>query len=135
MADTVLLATSREAMTAKLTLLHESATEMGMVMHPAKSCFLAINTEDKAPFHIGTVKIINCESYCYLGSQISNSSINRQVQNQLKSKQSHVYKYYSFIHKNSQAPYKVKEKVLQGAVCSAISYSCESWLTNDVKCL
>ena len=59
--DTVLLATCREGMMAKLTILHESATELGMVMLPTKSRFLAKYTEDKTPFDLETVKITNCE--------------------------------------------------------------------------
>ena len=48
-------------------------------MYPTKSRVLASNTVYKAPFHVGTVKITYCESYCDVGSQISNSSINKHA--------------------------------------------------------
>jgi hypothetical protein len=90
MDDTVLLATSREAMNRKLDLLYNSATELDMVIHPAKSQFLVINSDDKTPFRVADVVISNTNKYCYLGSPITTDSITKQVEEHVKSKQRHV---------------------------------------------
>ena len=48
-------------------------------------------------------------------------------------KTAHVLKYTSFLAKNNDAPFSIKELVLNSAVNSAIFYGCESWLSNDLK--
>ena len=135
MDDTVLLATSRDAMMNKLRLLHQSATEIDMVIHPNKSEFIVINSDDTLPFQVGDVTISHTDSYTYLGSPIMATSVADQVKEHIKSKQCHVWKYQSFVYKNRFAPYKVKRTVLQGAVNSSLLYSCESWLTNSLQCV
>ena len=87
------------------------------------------------PFHIGNVIISYTESYCYLALFISNNTVSNQIRDLVKSKQNHIYTYSSFIHENSQAPYEVKFKVLQAAVSSALLYGCESWFTDDMRCI
>ena len=47
MDDTVIFATSKERLEAKLKLLKQSADQLGMVIHPTKSKFLCINATDK----------------------------------------------------------------------------------------
>jgi hypothetical protein len=135
MDDTALLATSRVAMARKLQLLYNSAYEINMVIHPEKSKYFAVNTNDTEPFTIGNVKIERTESYVYLGTPVSVNSIAKQVEDHIKYKYAHICKYYSFVHRNVNAPYTVKLRVFQAAVSSALLYSCESWLTNNLKCV
>lgn len=135
MDDTVLLATSREAMTRKLQLLYDSAKDINMVVHPNKSQYLVINSNDRDPFAVEDVTISHTEKYCYLGSPILASTVAKHVEEHAKLKQGHVYKYISFVHKNQDAPFKVKKQVLQAAVNSVLLYACESWLTDNVKCI
>ena len=47
-------------------------------------------------------------------------------------KQCHVRKFVSFLSKNFDAPFKVKQTVWQSCVNSAILYSCESWMVKDL---
>ena len=135
MDDTVLLATSRDAMEKKLKLLHDSAKEIDMVIHPDKSQFLVINSQDRNPFRIEDIVISHTDTYCYLGSPISTTQIGNHVEAHMKAKYYHIIKYYSFINKNLYAPYKVKEKVLQAALSSALLYGCESWFTTQLNCV
>ena len=133
MDDTVLLATSRAAMQAKLELLYAKATDIDMIMHPGKSKFIVVNSDDVTPFQVGNISVAHTSNYTYLGSPISSESIIKHVENHIKDKQSQVFKYNSFVDKNYNAPYQVKQKVLQAAVNSSLLYSCESWLITNLK--
>jgi hypothetical protein len=135
MDDTILLATSREAASQKLQLLYDSANDIDMIIHPSKSKFIAVNVKDTTPFQVGDVYITHTDSYTYLGSTIMATSITKQVEECVKSKQCHVWKYQSFVNKNHNAPYKVKQTVLYGAVSSSLLYGCETWMTKDLKCV
>lgn len=44
-----------------------------------------------------------------------------------------VNKFSIFCAANSQMPYSVKKKVFDAAVTSALLYSCESWIANNIK--
>lgn len=134
MDDTILLATSREAMERKVALLYNSAKSIDMLMHPDKSQYMAVNSDDVEPFYIENVKISRTNKYTYLGSIITVDSTAKQVEANVKNKLRHSWKFQSFVHKNIHAPYRVKETALRGAVNSSILYGCESWLTNDLKC-
>ena len=63
MDDTVVLATSRQAMEAKLHLLNESAKSIHMEIHPSKSQYIAINAKDKKPFDMNEVRIGCTDKY------------------------------------------------------------------------
>ena len=132
MDDTVLLATSRAA---KLVLLYNSTLDINMTIHPDKSKYIVVNCEDSAPFKVGNATICHTEKYIYLGTPISAHPIGKQVEDHIKSKQGHICKFQSFVHRNQDAPYMVKHCVLQAAVNSAILYSCESWLSKNLKCV
>jgi len=69
----------------------------------------------------------------YLGDLISNHPIAAQVKDHITSKAAHVRKFYSFLMKNSDCPYPIKYKVWSSALNSAILYSCEISLTNDLR--
>ena len=50
---------------------------------------------------------------------------------QLKTR--HVLKFASFLSKNFDAPFAVKKKVWSSALKAAVFYSCETWLTLDLR--
>jgi hypothetical protein len=106
-----------------------------MVIHPEKSQYMTVNTDDTTPFVLEDIYISHTEKYCYLGAVITADPIHKQVVDHIKNKQRHVWKSASFLHKNRTAPFMVKERVLQGALNSALLYGCESWLTGQVKCV
>jgi len=133
MDDTIIFATSRLRLLAKLRLLKTCADDIGMTLHPTKSKFLTVNCEDNVPFVLDDVSISKTEQYVYLGAEISNQPIASQVKNHIKSKASHTRKFYSFLSKNSDCPFPVKVKVWKSALNTAILYSCETWLTNDLR--
>ena len=137
MDDTVLLASSRAAMEQKLRLLLDSSKEIGMIIHPVKSKYIAVNTGDTAPFVIedDNIRISHTVKYCYLGAVLSAAPLSKQVEDHIKNKQAHIWKFSSFLDKNQTAPFMVKQRVLQGAVNSALLYGCESWFTGQIKCI
>ena len=133
MDDTVVLATSRQAMQDKLNLLNESVRAIHMVIHPSKSQYMAINTKDRAPFVLDVVKIAATDRYVYLGSPITKGPLKDEVKSHVEFKKGHIRKFSSFLKKNSEAPFSVKKLVWESAMNSAILYGCESWLCNNIK--
>ena len=77
-----------------------TASEIGMIIHPEKSQFMTINTDDNTPFVIDDIQISYTQKYCYLGAIISANPMHKQVQEHIKNKQRHIWKYASFLHKN-----------------------------------
>ena len=104
-----------------------------MKIHPEKSQYIVINSEDSLPFHLQDIQIKRTDKYLYLGTWISNASIADQVKNHLKAKANQTLKFSSFLAKNADAPYPVKRKVWESALLSSLFYSCESWLTSNLK--
>ena len=133
MDDTVLLATSRLAMQEKLNLLKLAADQINMCFHPTKCLYITVNSPDEEPFILDNITISKTQSYNYLGSIISDTQIQTQIKDHLNSKTIHVLKFISFLTKNSDAPFYVKHKVWNSALNSAILYSCETWLTNNLR--
>ena len=133
MDDTVIFATSREKMIEKLNKLKIEADEIGMKIHPTKSKYQCVNTEDRTPIVLQNITIRHTESYVYLGATISNNPISVQVKTHISQKQAHIMKFYSFLSKNSDAPFIVKKKVWESALRSAIFYGSETWMTRDLK--
>lgn len=133
MDDTILMATSRNAMERKLLLLYNSANDINMIMHPEKCKYMVVNSTDKEPFILENIRIEHTDRYIYLGVPISVSSISNQIKDHIHNKQGHVLKYHAFIHRNYNAPYSVKKTVLDAAVNSALLYSCESWLSRSIQ--
>ena len=135
MDDTAIFATSKERLEAKLKLLKQSADQLGMVIHPTKSKFLCINTTDKSPIIIDQVVISYTDIYLYLGSIIAMESIPEQVKRHFADKQCQILKFYTFLYKNSDAPFQVKKTVWDSALKSSIFYGSETWLTRNLKCV
>ena len=133
MDDTVVFATSRHKLEEKLKSLKSCVDRIGMVIHPRKSQFFSVNTEDTSAVIMDEVTIAHTEEYIYLGTPISKNTCAKQVQAHVKANEGHIFKFTSFLLKNIDAPYHVKRTVWQSAVTSAILYSCESWLTADTR--
>ena len=135
MDDTVIFATSREKMQAKLDILHDYCTQYGMEVNVSKTKFIAINANNDMPFRLGDLNIESTDTYVYLGSPIMNSSIADQVKKHVQMKMTSRRKFSSFLSRNDDAPFHVKRKVWDAALNSAILYSCETWLCPDLKCV
>ena len=132
MDDTVIFATSKAALEAKLKLLKKSADKLGMEIHPTKSKFLVINSDDKSPIVIDSVIVSYTDLYLYLGSFISMEPIPLQLKHHFNDKYKQVLKFYTFLYKNNDVPYHVKRNVWDSAVKSSIFYGAETWITNEL---
>ena len=64
----------------------------------------------------------------YLGALISNAPLSVQVREHADAKASQLFKFNSFLYKNSDAPFKVKKTVWHSAMSSSVLYACETWL-------
>ena len=133
MDDTVIFATSKAALKAKLILLKRSADKLGMEIHPTKSKFLVINCDDKSPIVIDSVVVSCTDIYLYLGSFISMEPIATQLKYHFDDKFKQVLKFYTFLYKNNDVPYHIKRSVWDSAVKSSLFYGAETWITNDLS--
>jgi hypothetical protein len=79
------------------------------------------------------VSIEHTGKYVYLGTPITNESVTCQITKHIKMKSSHTLKFSSFISRNRDAPFIVKNKVWNSALNTAIYYGCETWLCNNIK--
>ena len=73
------------------------------------------------------------EQYVYLGSTLMNDTVAKQVQVHVDKKHAHSLKFSSFLMKNSDAPFTVKETVFRSAVTAAFLYSSETWMMSDLR--
>ena len=134
MDDTVVLATSRAAMQDKLDRIYTTASQLELKLHPNKSKYLCINggSEDR-PFKVGDVTIDSTDTYIYLGATITNDNITKQVHTQVTSKLCHARKFSSFLSRNHDAPFSVKQTVWESALFSSVLFDCETWLCKDLS--
>ena len=126
MDDTVLLSTSRDAMQQKLTLSSRESEAIRMKIHPQKSKYMVINSNDRRLFEVHNATIDYTSQYVYLGTPVINAPLRNHVKAHIDLKQNHLMKFYAFLKKNADAPFAVKELVFQSALSSAILYGCES---------
>ena len=135
MDDTVIFATSFDKMQRKLNTLNDYCSQYGMVVNESKTKYMAVNPDTPlAQLNIGHLHIEEIQTYVYLGSQIMNAPLSRQIHAHVQSKQSNRRKFTSFLSRNDNAPFYLKCKVWEAALNSPILYSCESWMSSDVKC-
>ena len=104
-----------------------------MSMHPSKSQFISVNKKDNQHIHLDSVTIKPTHGYIYLSTPIADASTTQQVELHVSMKSCHTYKFSSFLLKNSDAPYSVKQSVWRSALSAAILYSCETWLSTNFK--
>ena len=133
MDDTAVVATCRSRFVDKLLKLKRCSDSLCQTMHPVKSMFCTVNVQDLSPIILDNVTISHTVKYVYLGGTLSNSLISNQIKDHMAAKQGHLLKFMSFLHKNNEAPFQVKESVWQSALTSAIMYGCETWLTSDLR--
>ena len=133
MDDTVIFATSRKKMQRKLAGLKEAADHIDMIIHPTKSEYISVNGQGTDSFIIDGATIMYAEQYVYLGSTLMNDTVAKQVQAHVDKKHAHSLKFSSFLMKNSDAPFTVKETVFRSAVMAAFLYSSETWMTSDLR--
>ena len=133
MDDTVIFATSRASLLAKLRVLKQKADELGMEIHPTKSKFMSTDSSDTSPIVIDSVIMSHTNTYVYLGAVISMENIADQVKLHFKEKYYQVLKFYAFLYKNNDAPFYIKKRVWDSCLTSALFYSSETWFTNNLR--
>ena len=136
MDDTILLSTTRKGIEYKLRILYEYCNEYGMKVNNDKTKFFVVNGEagDKQALCVDGHVIDHCTSYVYLGSCFTcDGSVSTSVKQHATQKISHVLKFVSFVEKNNTVPFIVKRRVFDAALTSSLLYSCESWLSADIK--
>ena len=101
-----------------------------MSMHPTKSQCITVDVTDSRPFEIENNKICYTKVYTYLGSSISNASINEQVKTRRVEKRAYK-KMLGF--SEEQGCSIVKKQALESALKGAILYGCESWLCDNMQ--
>ena len=133
MDDTAVVAASRTRLIEKLKCVKATSDSLGQTMHPDKSRFFAINATDITDIWVDDVVIKFAQKYIYLGAKLSNSPIPVQISHHMSDKSSNLLKFTSFLRKNSDAPFIVKEKVWDSCLTSSIMYGCETWLSPDLR--
>ena len=95
---------------------------------PKKCTSICINSHEKEPIDIKSGTIKYSSETVYLGSMITNQgNINYDIKHEIKGKEKAFNKFFAFLHKNCNAPLKVKLKVLQSCLYSSVLYNCETW--------
>ena len=136
MDDTVILATSRERLIAKLYILDEFCESHGMIINESKTKFMVIHggVRDRMPIKIGSRMIEHCDQYVYLGSIFtSDGSTKSSLCAQVDDRQKHYNKLVLFLRNNCDMPFVMKKKVIDAAFNTALLYGCESWLDTNLK--
>ena len=136
MDDTVILATSRESLQMKLSILKEYCDEYGMQINEKKTEFMVVNgcARDKENIVVEGMTVKHCTSYVYLGAIISESgSAATMLKAHVADKKKHLNRLLIFLSRNHDAPFFVKRKVFDAAFSSAILYGCEAWLDVSLK--
>jgi hypothetical protein len=134
MDDTVILATTKERAVEKFTIMDEYCKEYGMIINTKKTMYMIINGEDieDTVMSINEHTIKRTKEYVYLGSIFTeDGKLSTSISRHIEEKTCNMLKLYSFIKRNSDAPFYVKNKVLEACLMSSILYSCEGWLTNN----
>ena len=136
MDDTIILATSREKMMAKLQLLDKYCAENGMRVNASKTKLMVINGTplDKIPFVLSNFVVRACTEYVYLGAVFTaDGRTDSSLKAHLESKSKELNKLLIFFATNYDAPFEVKKKVLEACFMSCILYGCEAWLNVPLK--
>ena len=136
MDDTVILATTRNSMIYKVSLLRTFCQSYGMKINQSKTKFFVIggNPGDSLPLNVDDLIIESCTSYTYLGSIFtSDGLVTSSVKAHAQNKMCQVLKFISFLKKNNDVPFVVKRRVFDAALMSSLLYGCESWLNADLR--
>ena len=136
MDDTVLLSTTKEGMVNKIKIMYDFCNSHGMSVNNSKTNFMVVNgtSDDKEPIIYNNNTISYCHQYIYLGSPFSDDAKpSTAIKIHANIKMCHALKFVSFINKNNDVPFTIKQKVFEAALMSAILYGCESWMNGDLK--
>ena len=120
-------------MISKLIHFKNCTDELGMIIHPNKSQYLTVNANDNSPIRIDNLIIHPTSQYVYVGTPISKKECAKQVQSHKSKKNSHIGNIPLFLMKNNDAPIFVKKVVWDSTINGSILYSCETWLTSDLR--
>ena len=134
--DSLILATTKNLLIEKYNALENYCIDNLLHLQPKKCGFIVINSDEKESIklHKGNIELLN--EITYLGSKISAvGNINQDIRMEIDSNRKHFNKFYAFINKNFNAPFSVKEKVLESCLRSAILYNCEAWGDANVRAL
>ena len=99
MDDTVLIATTRENMIRKLTILKQYCNEYGMKVNNTKTKFFVVNGSEveKEALRVDDLVVEWCDKYVYLGSPFTgDGSVSSVVRAHATAKISHVLNMYPF---------------------------------------
>lgn len=138
MDDTIIVATSREAVTEKFGILQSFCADYDMEVNDSKTKFMVINSceDDKAPLTWKGQVVDYSSNYWYLGSVVTddgNPSTVAKLHAAEKSK--HLLKFFSFLRKNPDMPFLAKRMVADACVVSALTYGVETWMTANFKAM
>ena len=136
MDDMIIMASDRERCLRQLEILLEFCHESGMKLNSRKTLFMTINGDahDREPLLVDSTEIAYTRNYTYLGAYFDESGKPTRVIDAHTTKATkHVDKLACFCHHHSRMPFKLKNQVFEAALLSAVLYSSESWLTNNVQ--
>ena len=136
MDDTVLLASTRERIIEKFTVLMKFCKKYGMVINELKTQMMVINgtKADRFDFTVGDVTVKHTTSYIYLGSPFTeNGKMGDVIQLHIKTRTKDLNKFRVFCKKNETMPFIYKKNVLESMIVASLLYGCESWLAVDFK--
>ena len=136
MDDAVILATNRTMCIKKLEVLRKYCNEYGMVINESKTKFFVVNGHviDREDLKVDGITVSYTHRYLYLGTWFTDSGrIKDIVSMHETSNEAAVNKFAIFCAANSEMPYAYKRRVFDAAVISSLLYSCESWLTKNIK--
>ena len=131
MDDTVILASTREKMIEKFTVLMNFCRDYGMFINELKTQMMVLNgtKEDRHEFTVCSITVKHTTSYIYLGSPFTeNGKMKDVIKLHVKSRGKDLNKFRIFCRKNETMPYVFKKKVLEAVIISSLLYGCESWL-------
>ena len=64
MDDTVVFATSKIALQQKLVALKQCADKLGMIIHPTKTKYISVNSDEAAPVDVDDIRVEKNRSVC-----------------------------------------------------------------------
>ena len=104
-------------------------------MNFTKTKFMVINgtEKEKETICIDGKEISHCKKYIYLGAIIlENPSFAYFIEEHKAEKNKNILKLCSFLNKNPDLPFLLKQRVLEACIFSSLLYSCETWFSDKV---
>ncbi|XP_068246515.1 uncharacterized protein [Palaemon carinicauda] len=133
MDDTVLVSTTELGIRWKFQNVLKYCKEYNMKVNNKKTKLMCINVKDLNPLVFNEITVEVCDKYTYLGNQIMNAPMDKQVEEHIKTHSKSLRKFQSFLSKNNDAPFSVKRKVWPAGLNSSIFYDSETWMSYNLK--